>query len=327
MEGRGQGPPADQGGDVVAGETAGRSAGGGADDCKTGAELVVAPIDARGQLETDALFELLDERVKMLAIGHVSNALGTVNPVKEMIRMAHEQGKKIHVFVDETRPRLQGARLTAWELMRDNIPMTLIADNPTPPDAPHPGQCAEYCGLAHADMRIKVHVRTQADFDAWVADQLNPAAVPTEGAAAAGYEAFTTCIACHNATVAGPEGVEDLYREVFALDPDIECACHFHNTYGLALANDAFRAALTSERWDAVIDTILSHDDLAFAIEDLFDAAGDERQRLEPLGAASQAQPQRGAVPAQHRVGRFQRHRLVERGHVAGKLNNSNLHT
>jgi cytochrome c oxidase subunit 2 len=98
---------------------------------------------------------------------------------------------------------------------RDAVPnrvtnMTLIADNPTPPDAPHPGQCAEYCGLAHADMRIKVHVRTQADFDAWVADQLNPAAVPTEGAAAAGYEAFTTCIACHNATVAGPEGVEDL---------------------------------------------------------------------------------------------------------------------
>ncbi len=42
---------------------------------------------------------------------------------------AHKQGKKIHVFVDETRPRLQGARLTAWELMRAGVPMTLIADN------------------------------------------------------------------------------------------------------------------------------------------------------------------------------------------------------
>lgn len=98
---------------------------------------------------------------------------------------------------------------------RDAVPnrvsnMTLIADNPTPPDAPHPGQCAEYCGLAHADMRIKVHVRTAADFDAWVDGQLQPATIPTEGAAAAGYEAFTTCIACHNATVAGPEGVEDI---------------------------------------------------------------------------------------------------------------------
>ncbi|MFQ5812949.1 MAG: S-methyl-5-thioribose-1-phosphate isomerase [Anaerolineae bacterium] len=46
-----------------------------------------------------------------------------------VIRTAHQQGKRIHVWVDETRPRLQGARLTAWELMRYGIPMTLIADN------------------------------------------------------------------------------------------------------------------------------------------------------------------------------------------------------
>ncbi|MBA3532496.1 MAG: S-methyl-5-thioribose-1-phosphate isomerase [Ardenticatenales bacterium] len=46
-----------------------------------------------------------------------------------VIRSAHEQGKGIHVFVDETRPRLQGARLTAWELMQWGVPMTLIADN------------------------------------------------------------------------------------------------------------------------------------------------------------------------------------------------------
>ena len=45
------------------------------------------------------------------------------------IRTAWKQGKRLHVFVDETRPRLQGARLTAWELMREGIPMTLIADN------------------------------------------------------------------------------------------------------------------------------------------------------------------------------------------------------
>ena len=99
---------------------------------------------------------------------------------------------------------------------RDVVPnrisnMTLIADNPTPPDVPHPGQCAEYCGLAHADMRFKVHVRSQADFDAWVEDQLTPAEIPTEGAAAAGYDTFNiTCIACHNATVAGPDGAEDI---------------------------------------------------------------------------------------------------------------------
>ena len=46
-----------------------------------------------------------------------------------VVRMAHQQGKRIHVLVDETRPRLQGARLTAWELMRWGVPMTLIADN------------------------------------------------------------------------------------------------------------------------------------------------------------------------------------------------------
>lgn len=46
-----------------------------------------------------------------------------------VVRAAHEAGKEVHVWVDETRPRLQGARLTAWELMRDEIPMTLIADN------------------------------------------------------------------------------------------------------------------------------------------------------------------------------------------------------
>ena len=46
-----------------------------------------------------------------------------------VIRAAVESGKKLHMFVDETRPFLQGSRLTAWELMKDNIPTTLISDN------------------------------------------------------------------------------------------------------------------------------------------------------------------------------------------------------
>ncbi len=57
-----------------------------------------------------------------LATGGYGTALG-------VIRSAHRQGKHIHVFVDETRPRLQGARLTAWELDRESIPFTLISDN------------------------------------------------------------------------------------------------------------------------------------------------------------------------------------------------------
>src|SRR3954447_5723803 len=42
---------------------------------------------------------------------------------------AHAQGKGIHVFADETRPLLQGSRLTAWELQRRGVPVTLICDN------------------------------------------------------------------------------------------------------------------------------------------------------------------------------------------------------
>jgi methylthioribose-1-phosphate isomerase len=46
-----------------------------------------------------------------------------------VIRSAVEEGKRIHVYADETRPFLQGARLTAWELMADHIPTTVICDN------------------------------------------------------------------------------------------------------------------------------------------------------------------------------------------------------
>jgi methylthioribose-1-phosphate isomerase len=60
-----------------------------------------------------------------------TGALATVDwgTALGVIRTAHEQGKKIHVLVDETRPRLQGARLTAWELEQYGIPYELISDN------------------------------------------------------------------------------------------------------------------------------------------------------------------------------------------------------
>lgn len=45
------------------------------------------------------------------------------------VYVAHKSGKHIHIFVDETRPILQGARLTAWELQQEGIPLTLITDN------------------------------------------------------------------------------------------------------------------------------------------------------------------------------------------------------
>lgn len=60
-----------------------------------------------------------------------TGALATVDygTALGVIRTAHEQEKQIHVLVDETRPRLQGARLTSWELQQLGIPFTLIADN------------------------------------------------------------------------------------------------------------------------------------------------------------------------------------------------------
>ncbi len=57
-----------------------------------------------------------------LATGGYGTALG-------VIRAAVSAGKKVRVFADETRPFLQGARLTAWELAKDGIPVTLITDN------------------------------------------------------------------------------------------------------------------------------------------------------------------------------------------------------
>lgn len=60
-----------------------------------------------------------------------TGALATVDwgTALGVIRMAHSQGKKIHVYVDETRPRLQGARLTAWELEQYGIPYDIITDS------------------------------------------------------------------------------------------------------------------------------------------------------------------------------------------------------
>ena len=65
---------------------------------QTGAELLVAPMEESGQLELDALRALLTDDVYLLAIGHVSNALGTVNPIKEIIGWAKE--RDIAVLID-----------------------------------------------------------------------------------------------------------------------------------------------------------------------------------------------------------------------------------
>jgi cysteine desulfurase/selenocysteine lyase len=65
---------------------------------QTGAELVVAPINDRGEVDMEAFGRLLGPTVRFVAINHVSNALGTINPVRDMIAMVKERG--LPVLVD-----------------------------------------------------------------------------------------------------------------------------------------------------------------------------------------------------------------------------------
>jgi len=68
------------------------------------------------------------------------------------------------------------------------------------------GQCTEFCGTEHAMMRIKVVVQSQADFDAWVANQQKAAPQPQTDQEQAGYKTVTTvCASCHSLNPAEPE--------------------------------------------------------------------------------------------------------------------------
>ena len=118
-------------------------------------------------------------------------------PARENVYLEMNSVDVIHSFWV---PRLNGKR--------DVVPgrtnfLTLNADEPTPPGEPFVGQCAEFCGLAHADMRIKVFVHDDAGFAEWVAEQQAPAVVPAaDTLAGAGWETFNlVCTACHAATV------------------------------------------------------------------------------------------------------------------------------
>jgi len=77
---------------------------------------------AGAELLRDGMNVLTHCNTGPLAAGGIGTALG-------VIYVAHSQGKRLHVWVDETRPLLQGARLTAWELQQWGVPCTLIADN------------------------------------------------------------------------------------------------------------------------------------------------------------------------------------------------------
>ena len=65
---------------------------------RSGARLVVAPINEAGEIELEKLADLISDRTKIVAVAHVSNALGTINPVREIVALAHARG--IPVLID-----------------------------------------------------------------------------------------------------------------------------------------------------------------------------------------------------------------------------------
>ncbi|UCE80250.1 MAG: S-methyl-5-thioribose-1-phosphate isomerase [Methanobacteriota archaeon] len=90
------------------------------------ADMIVAQCERIGKVGAD----LIDNEMKVLTHCN-AGALATVDfgTALAPIRVAHRSGKKPFIFIDETRPRLQGAKLTAWELANEGIEHAIITDN------------------------------------------------------------------------------------------------------------------------------------------------------------------------------------------------------
>ena len=72
----------------------------------TGAKLVVAPISVDGEIILDEFEKKLSDKTKFVAISHASNALGTINPIKEMVKMAHDRGALVLVDGAQALPHI-----------------------------------------------------------------------------------------------------------------------------------------------------------------------------------------------------------------------------
>lgn len=110
------------------------SFGGSPDDLR---QLVLAEAQSIADEDVETNLRMARHGAELIADGDTvihhcnTGALAVVDwgTALGVIRMAHDQGKRVHVLVDETRPRLQGARLTAWELEQYGIPYEIITDN------------------------------------------------------------------------------------------------------------------------------------------------------------------------------------------------------
>ena len=74
---------------------------------RTGASLRIIPVNDAGELEIEKLDELLDERTKLVAVNHISNALGTINPIKEIIAKAHATGTAVLIDGAQALPHMR----------------------------------------------------------------------------------------------------------------------------------------------------------------------------------------------------------------------------
>jgi cytochrome c oxidase subunit II len=111
-----------------------------------------------------------------------------VIPAKTEIQLKISSRDVVHSY---WLPRLNGKRDAVPGRTQ---PMNIEADKP----GVYMGQCTEFCGLSHANMRERVIVLSQADFATWAANQLTPAAAPTDAAAVRGAQSFAQrCSSCH----------------------------------------------------------------------------------------------------------------------------------
>jgi cytochrome c oxidase subunit 2 len=111
-----------------------------------------------------------------------------VIPVGKEVALSITSRDVIHSFWI---PRLNGKRDAVPGRVH---PLTLEADEA----GEYYGQCTEFCGLSHANMRMRVVALPQAEYDAWVANQHEPATTPTDAAAQAGETVFVAqCARCH----------------------------------------------------------------------------------------------------------------------------------
>jgi methylthioribose-1-phosphate isomerase len=120
--------------DRILGDVAGLGVDGSADDLR---QMVLDEAQRIADEDVEINKRMAEHGAALINDGDTiihhcnTGALATVDwgTALGVIHTAHEQGKKIHVLVDETRPRLQGARLTAWELEQYGIPYEIIPDN------------------------------------------------------------------------------------------------------------------------------------------------------------------------------------------------------